>query len=263
MRDEDPFDEIVARSLVIDLDRPSEFEDVVRQVSEWLSARVPHTAEEIETQLLARTHVGSTPVTHGVGLPHLRIDGIDHCEMVLVRSLPGIHIQFSDPLTGHEVEAQLTAIFFLFSPEGDPSRHLRILAQIARRADDENFLRDWQAATDEFELKEIVLPRDLDTFVRFLKATNELELRETLLRDEDFLLLTLQPNRATAALIGRALRETEFPKGCLVAMLRREGRVVVPTGDTALQAGDRLTILGNEEGLRALEARFGNGRDQP
>lgn len=263
LRDEDPFDEIVARSLVIDLDAPAEFEEVVRRVSKWLSERVPHTADEIETQLLARTHIGSTPVTHGVGLPHLRIDGIEHCEMVLVRSLPGIHIQFTDPLTGHEVETRLTAIFFLFSPEGDPSRHLRILAQIARRADDENFLDEWQGAADEFELKEIVLPRDLDTFIRFLKATNELELKETLLRDEDFLLLTLHPNRATAALIGRALREANFPKGCLVAMLRREGRVVVPTGDTVLRAGDRLTILGDEEGLGALEARFGGRGDQP
>ena len=263
LRDEDPFDEIVARSLVIDLDSPAEFEDVVRQVSEWLSARVPYTADEIETQLLARTHIGSTPVTHGVGLPHLRIDGIEHCEMVLVRSLPGIHIQFTDPLTEHEVETQLTAIFFVFSPEGDPSLHLRILAQIAQRADDETFLQEWQAATNEFELKEIVLPRDMDTFVRFLQATNELKLKEALLRDEDFLLLTLHPEGAATFLIGRALRETDFPKGCLVAMLRRAGRVVVPRGDTVLQAGDRLTILGNSEGLRVLEARFGGRGDQP
>ena len=233
LRDEDPFDEIAARSLVIDLDRPAEFEDIVRQVSKWLSERVPHTVDEIEKQLLDRTHIGSTPVTHGVGLPHLRIDGIEHCEMVLVRSLQGIHIQFTDPLTEHEVEAQLTAIFFLFSPEHDPSQHLRILAQIARRADDENFLREWHAASDEVELK------------------------EALLHDEAFLFLTLRHNHATTDLIGRALRETDFPEGCLVAMLRRGGRMVIPRGDTVLRENDRLTILGNNEGLRNLEARFG------
>lgn len=233
LRDEDPFEEIAARSLVIDLDRPAEFEDIVRQVSKWLSDRVPHTVDEIEKQLLDRTHIGSTPVTHGVGLPHLRIDGIEHCEMVLVRSLPGIHIQFTDPLTEHEVEAQLTALFFLFSPEHDPSQHLRILAQIARRADDENFLREWHSASDEVELKEV------------------------LLRDEAFLLLTLRRDRATADLIGRALIETDFPEGCLVAMLRRGGRMVIPRGNTVLQENDRLTILGNNEDLRNLEARFG------
>lgn len=239
LRDEDPFEEVAARSLVIDLDRPAEFEDIVRQVSKWLSERVPHTVDEIEKQLLDRTHIGSTPVTHGVGLPHLRIDGIEHCEMVIVRSLPGIHIQFTDPLTGHEVETQLTAIFFLFSPEHDPSQHLRILAQIARRADDENFLREWHSANDEVELK------------------------EALLRDEAFLFLTLRHNHATTDLIGRALRETDFPEGCLVAMLRRGGRMVIPRGDTVLRENDRLTILGNNEGLRDLEVRYRRIDDHP
>ncbi len=257
LRDEDPFDEIVARSLVIDLDQPAEFEDVVREVSEWLSGHVPHTVDEIEKQLLDRTHIGSTPVTHGVGLPHLRIDGIERGEMVLVRSLSGIHIQFTDPLTGHEVETQLTAIFFLFSPEGDPSQHLRILAQIARRADDENFLKAWHTATDEFELKEAVLPRDADVFVRFLKAASEVELKDALLRGEDFLLLALRRNRATGDLIGRALREANLPQGCLVTMLYRGGRMVIPRGDTVLQEGDQLTILGGHEALRDLEVLFG------
>lgn len=239
LRDEDPFEEVAARSLVIDLDRPAEFEDIVRQVSKWLSERVPHTVDEIEKQLLDRTHIGSTPVTHGVGLPHLRIDGIEHCEMVIVRSLPGIHIQFTDPLTGHEVETQLTAIFFLFSPEHDPSQHLRILAQIARRADDENFLREWHSANDEVELK------------------------EALLRDEAFLLLTLRRDHATADLIGRALIETDFPESCLVAMLRRGGRMVIPRGNTVLRENDRLTILGNSSGLRDLEVRYRRIDDHP
>lgn len=232
LREEDPFDDVVARSLVIDLDGPAEFEEVTRRASEWLSGHVPHTADEIEKQLLDRTHIGATPVTHGVGLPHLQIDGIEHGEMVLVRSNQGIHIQFTDPLTGHEAEERLTAIFFLFSPEKDPSQHLRILARIARRVDDEQFLEEWQA------------------------ASNELELKEALLHDEDFLSLTMRMDTPTAELIGRALREVEFPDGCLVALLRRGGSMLIPRGDTILQEDDRLTILGAKEGLDALTKRF-------
>lgn len=232
LREEDPFDEVVARSLVIDLDRPVEFEDVTRRASEWLSGHVPHTADEIEKQLLDRTHIGATPVTHGVGLPHLQIDGIEHGEMVLVRSNQGIHIQFTDPLTGHEAEERLTAIFFLFSPEHDPSQHLRVLAQIARRVDDDSFLDEWQG------------------------ASNELELKEALLHNEDFLSLTMRMNTPTAELIGRALRDVEFPDGCLVALLRRGGSMLIPRGDTVLQEDDRLTVLGAKEGLNALTERF-------
>jgi mannitol/fructose-specific phosphotransferase system IIA component (Ntr-type) len=232
LREEDPFDEVVARSLVIDLDHPVEFEDVTRRASEWLSGHVPHTADEIEKQLLDRTHIGATPVTHGVGLPHLKIDGIEHGEMVLVRSNHGIHIQFTDPLTGHEAEERLTAIFFLFSPEHDPSQHLRVLAQIARRVDDESFLDEWQS------------------------ASNELELKEALLHNEDFLSLTMRMNTPTSELIGRALRDVAFPDGCLVALLRRGGSMLIPRGDTILQEDDRLTILGAKEGLDALTERF-------
>jgi len=88
-------------------------------------------------------------------------------------------------------------------------------------------------------------------------ASDEVELKEALLHDEAFLLLTLRHNHATTDLIGRALRETDFPEGCLVAMLRRGGRMVIPRGDTVLRENDRLTILGNSKGLRNLEARFG------
>ncbi len=232
LREEDPFDEVIARSLVIDLDGPAEFETVTRRVAEWLSGHVPHTADEIEKQLLDRTHIGATPVTHGVGLPHLQIDGIEHGEMVLVRSKQGIHIQFTDPLTGHEAEERLTAIFYLFSPEHDPSQHLRILAQIARRVDDENFLTEWQA------------------------AENEQEIKEALLHSEGFLSLTLRMNSPLAELIGLPLREVDFPDGCLVALLRRGGSMLIPRGDTRLQEDDRLTVLGEKEGLETLSKRF-------
>jgi trk system potassium uptake protein TrkA len=57
-------------------------------------------------------------------------------------------------------------------------------------------------------------------------------------------------------LIGRALREVEFPDGCLVALLRRGGSMLIPRGDTILQEDDRLTILGAQEGLDALTKRF-------
>lgn len=232
LRNEDPFDEVVARSLVIDLDGPAEFEDVTRRASEWLSGHVPHTADEIEKQLLDRTHIGATPVTHGVGLPHLQIDGIEHGEMVLVRCNPGIHIQFTDPLTGHEAEERLTAIFYLFSPEHDPSQHLRILAQIARRVDDDSFLQEWHA------------------------ASNEQEVKEALLHNEDFLSLTLRMNSPTAGLLGKPLREAHFPDGCLVALLRRGGSMLIPRGDTVLQEDDRLTVLGAKKGLDALTKQY-------
>tara|TARA_A100001037_G_scaffold294646_1_gene312701 strand:+ start:1100 stop:3190 length:2091 start_codon:yes stop_codon:yes gene_type:complete len=233
LREEDPFEEVVARSLVIDLDHPVEFEAVVEDVAAWMANHTEHTAEEIRDQLLERTHIGATPVTHGVGLPHLWIQELQHPELVLVRSRdPGIHIQYAHPLTDEETEENLKAIFFLFSPSDDPSRHLRILAQIAEHVDLDSFESAWD------------------------EAANEQELKEVLLHDERFESLVVSPEGRTSALVGHPLREVELPDGVLIAMIRRGSHVHVPDGDTVLEAGDSLTIIGDADGLRALRDAY-------
>ncbi len=237
LREEDPFEEIVARSLVIDLDHPVEFEAIVEDVSEWMAGHTEHTAEEIRDQLLERTHIGATPVTHGVGLPHLWIQELSHPEMVLVRSRePGIHIQYMHPLTDEETEENLKAIFFLFSPDNDPSMHLRLLAQIAEHVDTESFEKNWDAASNEQKLKEV------------------------LLHDDRFVSLVVGRDSRTSDLVGHRLRDLTLPDGVLVAMVRRGNHVYVPGGDTYLKAGDSLTFIGDTIGLEALHERFDPAR---
>lgn len=46
------------------------------------------------------------------------------------------------------------------------------------------------------------------------------------------------------------------PAGALVALVRRRGETLVPRGATVLEAGDRLTILGDPGGLRELRRRL-------
>lgn len=234
LREEDRFEEIVARSLVIDLQEHMEFGEIVTRVSDWMGEQTHVEARDIERQLLDRTHIGSTPVTHGVGLPHLRIDDLEHPEMVFVRSRAGVHLQFIHPLTGEETEATLTAIFFLFSPDSDPSRHLRILAQIAERSDEESFAREWQ------------------------EAANDQELKETLLHNDRFTSIIVGRDELTADLVNHLLRDLDLPEGCLVAMIRRGNHVYVPDGGTMIRTGDSLTFIGDEAGIRELQDRYFN-----
>ena len=92
LRDEDPFDQIVARCLVVDLREPTTFENTVELAAERLSHRVPHTIAEIRDRFLQGTLAGHTPVTQGVAMPHFRTVSIDLAEMVLVR--PNIPLRF-------------------------------------------------------------------------------------------------------------------------------------------------------------------------
>ncbi len=122
----------------------------------------------------------------------------------------------------------------LISGESDPGQHLRILAQLAGRMEDETFMNEWMASADEQALK------------------------EALLRDDRFLSLELKTGTPSESLIGSPLKDLHMPEGSLVALIRRRGETLVPRGGTVLREWDRLTILGEPAGLAELSRTYGD-----
>lgn len=57
-------------------------------------------------------------------------------------------------------------------------------------------------------------------------------------------------------LVGKAVREVELPEDCLLVAIRREGKLIVPHGPTALAAGDRVTVFGTRPGLTELRSLY-------
>jgi hypothetical protein len=49
-----------------------------------------------------------------------------------------------------------------------------------------------------------------------------------------------------SSLAGQPLRSAGLPLGTIVTSIARNGRVLAPTGDIVLQAGDRLWVLGED-----------------
>lgn len=230
LREEDPFDEIVMRSRVLDLDTACLFEDVVTQVAARLSHIIPMSEEDISRQVMDGNKIGATPVTRGVALPHFRSDKITHAEMIMVRAKQGVRISIYNPLNYQEEGSEIVyALFFLVSPDHNPTQHLRILARIAERIDEESFVSEWHQSKDEQGL------------------------RQSLLHDDHFLVLHIRAENATAGLVGRALQEVQVPKGCLVAMLTRDDQSFVPDENCVLKEGDRLLVIGEKRGLASLE----------
>jgi mannitol/fructose-specific phosphotransferase system IIA component (Ntr-type) len=227
--EEDPFDEIVMRSQSLDLDTACLFEDVVAKVAAKLRTIIPLTEQDICRQIMDGNKIGATPVTRGVALPHFRSDKVDRAEMVLVRARQGVKVSIYNPLNHHEEGAEVVyALFFLVSPDHNPTQHLRILARIAERIDEESFVKEWH------------------------KANDEQGLRQSLLHDDHFLRLNVRARHRTGGMIGQALHDLPIPKGCLVAMLTRDDQSFVPDGDTILKEGDRLLVIGEKVGLAFL-----------
>ena len=96
LRETDPFDEIVARSFVLDIKEKSEFSEVAKLAAVLFEQAVYVDAETLANKFNEGTKIGLTPVTHGIALPHFRLEQIVQAEMVLVRALKGVHIKFNN-----------------------------------------------------------------------------------------------------------------------------------------------------------------------
>lgn len=201
---------------------------------------IPLGPDEIIDQIMEGTRIGATPVSRGVALPHFRTNRIDQPEMVLVRNRQEITMTLYDPLTQEQLEDTLVnAVFFLISPERDPAQHLRMLARIAERVDEESFADEWQNARDEHDIK------------------------EALLHDDQIVSLCIGRSGPSAELAGQLLLDNHIPEGCLVAILTRGGISFVPDGKIRLQVGDRLTIIGDQKGLAQMRKRYGRSEERP
>jgi amino acid transporter/mannitol/fructose-specific phosphotransferase system IIA component (Ntr-type) len=229
LREQDPFDMVVAEAQFKDFTKKITFEEIVAEVSAMLAQKLNCKAEVLKKSFLEGTRIGATPVSHGAALPHVRIKDIDDSILVMVRSRIGVYVDVDKTLISEaDIDKPIHAFFFLVSSDDNPGQHLRILAQIASHVDDEKFL------------------------VRWLIAKNEQELKELLLRDDRFISLQLRSKAKAASLIDVKIRDVHLPQGCLIALIHREGEIVVPGGNTILKENDRLTIIGYPAGIKEI-----------
>lgn len=233
-RKEDPFDQIVAESLVIDEDGISDFEEISERVSNWIAEEINYPASLLQKEFMDGTRIGATPVIHQIALPHLIIEGLKHPKMVLVRSKKGIRILYNNPLTDNKekVEVLVKAVFFLLSPKKNPAQHLRILARIAGRVEENSFMRDWNNARDNHELK------------------------VAMLHYERFLFLKICDRDDTIEMAGKKLKDIWLPEETLVAWIKRNNNIIIPEGNTIINPNDIFTIIGEPERLDEIVKHF-------
>ena len=233
LRDQDPYDEVAARASVVDFTEDVTFEQVVQRASEQLAIHLPLTAKQLADHFMEGTRVGATPVSKGVALPHVRLTDLSQPLMVLVRISAGVRVEVEVDFVEHAADQNIYAVVFLISPVEDVAQHLRLLAQVAQHVDHERFMDNW------------------------LTAQNEQQLKEILLREDRFLSLSLNSDGPATALIGRAVRDMPIPGDSLVALVHRVDNMIFPRGNTVLQEGDRLTIVGQPESIRQLKDKYG------
>ncbi|MFO8100492.1 MAG: amino acid permease [Salinibacter sp.] len=234
--DASDFDKLVARASVIQLSSPVSYEEVVRDAAEAFSAAADLAPEVLERGFLEASQYGSTSVAHGAAIAYFQTAEVERPELVMVHCQSGTSIRFDDHELELTEEEPVYAVFLLLSPKDDQNAHLNTLASIANRVNEEQFLIEWRSAVDEQEVKECLLHHDR------------------------YLTLHVLSDTTTEDLIDRKIESLTLPAGMLVALIRRQGTILIPKGHTVLKDGDRITIIGQSAGIERLRELYDVGR---
>jgi amino acid transporter/mannitol/fructose-specific phosphotransferase system IIA component (Ntr-type) len=230
LREEDPYEQVVSHAAVID--EPNEklsYETIIKQASETFADRLDMDQEFLVNSFCKVQDMGTIPLGNNAVINHIRVDSDCQPQMVLVRIPESITVStegfdiLDEEQTG-EVE-NLCAMIFLVSSREHSSQHLRLIAHLAEMIDTDRFIERWK------------------------NAGNESELREILLRDERFIKITISDSNNTAELIGKQIMDIQLPGESLVTILKRNGDIKIPHGNTEIRKGDELSVIGEVQDI--------------
>lgn len=225
-RKHESYDVLASRATVIDAAETTNWLELASAVIDGLRDTVPEQQIRlIETELQEQFKDQTFPVVHGVALPHLMIPGLPRHDILVAR--------ISEPLdTLDPTHGKVESVVLLVGPK-DFTEHLDILNRLSHRAEER-------------------LAKDLRD------ATSEMAVRETLLRHDQYVTVTVEAGKAAENFAGKALWQLGdlLPAGSLVAQIDRDGSCIIPTGGTRFQMGDRVLILGSQESTEQLFQRY-------
>lgn len=234
LRDEDPYEKIISRSVVIDKnDSDFSYREIIKEASEILAPRFNIDSDSLFHLFLQTQNTGAVPVGKGVIINHLRVDRDSPTQLVLVRlpkntKLDAEELQSINKDILSELE-EVRAVIFMASSDKNSGQHLRTLAHLAEMIDNPAFIERWKNAGDEAELREI------------------------LLRDERFINIRISEDNDTSVMIEQKIKDIELPGESLVAILKREGELTIPHGNTTIREGDILSIIGEKEDIKMIK----------
>jgi basic amino acid/polyamine antiporter, APA family len=237
--EEDMFDAIVSRAIVIDIRDQVDFNDVIKQVTKQLAKDL-----DVEEKLLMGFRhccagPGGPPISGSVVFIDFHLPLIDYPKIALVRFERGINqgrVAHIVDVPAHSQDnsslQMIYAALFLVSPKERTGQHLRILGELISCADDPKFLEKWQKAETSQELREIFLRKD-----RFVK-------------------IQLKKDEPGGEFIGVSIEDMKLPADSLVGAIYRDEEHLYPKPDEVLRDQDKLIIVGEPKAIRLMYDQY-------
>jgi nitrogen PTS system EIIA component len=132
---------VLQSALALDDLRGADAATLLAEIATQLAERISEgSALALGRALAEREALGSTALGNGIAIPHCRMKGLEEPLLALAVHPQGVDFGAAD--------GQPVRVFaVLLTPDAQPSAHLRLLAEVARRLRDERRVRALLAAT--------------------------------------------------------------------------------------------------------------------
>jgi hypothetical protein len=144
----DPFEEVIKRAQVLDLQGPLDREAFWETMIERLSASLG-LQEEMLRRILEERELGRTSeLLPGVSMSDVVVPGQDFFELVAVRCVPGVSLA--------PQASPAEAFFMILTSRDKRDSYLRTLAALGQVVGDRDFEADWRNARGEDRLRDVL-----------------------------------------------------------------------------------------------------------
>jgi len=161
------------------------------------------------------------PMTEGVHIAYHTHADVEQPELFVLRFGPQAKLNIQTASEAH-------TLMFLIVPTKPVGLDLRLAGHLAEVVQSDNFEMRW------------------------LSAQSERDMNEVLMRDDHFLHGPLEEFPRLLSQVGEKIANVALPASCLIAMIEREGEIIVATPDAELKMGDEVAIIGEPLDLQNL-----------
>lgn len=145
----DRFDHLIEECPVVDMQGASDLEGFFRVVCMKMAPHLDLDVDVLYEKLMEREKASTTALNPYLAIPHIIVEGNGAFDILLARSVEGIHWSGSAP--------KVHAVFVLAGSMDERHFHLTCLAAIAQIVQDPEFERRWMSAKTLKALRDVVL----------------------------------------------------------------------------------------------------------
>ena len=219
------YEALITRSAVIDLqDGTFDSDDLDALLAQTATDRFE--ASEHIAEAFADT-TSFRPIDDDIHLSITTNKDLEQPELIVFRFGPQATLIVED-IEGIDDDTRPQTLLYLVTPTRPAGLDLRLAGHIAEVILQDNFIERWRRARDEKELNAI------------------------LMRDDHFYHGPIESMPFLVEQLGRPVGELELPRSCILALIERDGEIIVATPEVELLAFDGVAIIGEPADIELL-----------